>query len=157
MKILYFIIFFTFYSFFSLAETINDVVVDNNKRISKETIITLGDIKLGTNYDKSDLNEILKKLYETNFFSNIKISIENNTLNIFIEENKIIQSVKINGIKAKRIQEAILKDLQLQDRSPFVKIKVKQDIPKPSEINSILNDYVIGQDEAKKNSISCSL
>tara|TARA_Y100000590_G_scaffold343413_1_gene392379 strand:- start:1049 stop:2311 length:1263 start_codon:yes stop_codon:yes gene_type:complete len=30
------------------------------------------------------------------------------------------------------------------------KIKVKQDIPKPSEINSILNDYVIGQDEAKK-------
>ena len=130
MKILYFIIFFTFYSFFSLAETINDVVVDNNKRISKETIITLGNIKLGTNYDKSDLNEILKKLYETNFFSNIKISIENNTLNVFIEENKIIQSIKINGIKAKRIQEAILEDLQLQDRSPFVKIKVKQDIAK---------------------------
>ena len=30
------------------------------------------------------------------------------------------------------------------------KIKVKQNTPKPSEINSILNDYVIGQDKAKK-------
>ena len=30
------------------------------------------------------------------------------------------------------------------------KVKVKQNIPKPSEINSILNDYVIGQSKAKK-------
>ncbi len=30
------------------------------------------------------------------------------------------------------------------------KVKVKQNIPKPSEINSILNDYVIGQGKAKK-------
>ncbi len=30
------------------------------------------------------------------------------------------------------------------------KIKVKQDIPKPREINSVLNDYVIGQTNAKK-------
>ena len=30
------------------------------------------------------------------------------------------------------------------------KIKVKQDIPKPSEIKAILNDYVIGQESAKK-------
>ena len=28
--------------------------------------------------------------------------------------------------------------------------KVKKDIPKPSEINKFLNDYVIGQDKAKK-------
>jgi len=30
------------------------------------------------------------------------------------------------------------------------KIKIKQTIPKPSEIKSILNDYVIGQNKAKK-------
>ena len=30
------------------------------------------------------------------------------------------------------------------------KIKIKEDIPKPREIYSILNDYVIGQDRAKK-------
>ena len=36
------------------------------------------------------------------------------------------------------------------------KLKLKDDIPKPREINSILNDYVIGQ-KCKKNFISCSL
>ena len=30
------------------------------------------------------------------------------------------------------------------------KIKTKQDIPKPREINAILDDYVIGQEKAKK-------
>ena len=30
------------------------------------------------------------------------------------------------------------------------KTKIKKDIPKPSEINKFLNEYVIGQDEAKK-------
>ena len=31
------------------------------------------------------------------------------------------------------------------------KTKLKKDIPKPSEINKFLDDYVIGQDKAKKN------
>ena len=38
----------------------------------------------------------------------------------------------------------------IKEDSKNNKIKVKQDIPKPREINSILNDYVIGQDQAKK-------
>jgi len=73
MKILYFITLFTIYSFFSSAEIINNIVVNNNKRITKETIITLSNIKVGTNYDKADLNQFLKNLYDTNFFSNMKI------------------------------------------------------------------------------------
>ena len=130
MKILYFIILFTFYSFLSSAEIINDVVINNNKRISKETIISLGNIKVGSNYEKSDLDRVLKSLYNSNFFSDIKISVENNKLIISIIENKIIQTVKINGIKSKKIQEEILDNLQLKNRSPFIETKVKQDISK---------------------------
>ena len=38
----------------------------------------------------------------------------------------------------------------IKEDSKNNKIKIKQDIPKPREINSILNDYVIGQEDAKK-------
>ena len=38
----------------------------------------------------------------------------------------------------------------IKEDSKNTKIKVKQDTPKPSEINSILDDYVIGQKIAKK-------
>ena len=130
MKILYFIILFTFYSFLSSAEIINDVVINNNKRISKETIVALGNVKVGANYEKSDLDQVLKNLYESNFFSDIKLSVKNNKLNIFVVENKIIQTIRINGIKAEKIKEFILEHLQLKARSPFIEIKVKQDISK---------------------------
>ena len=130
MKILYFIILFTFYSFLSSAEIINDVVVNNNKRISIETIVALGNVKVGANYEKSDLDQVLKNLYESNFFSDIKLSVENNKLNIFVVENKIIQTIRINGIKSEKIKDAILERLQLKARSPFIEIKVKQDISK---------------------------
>ena len=128
MKILYFIILFTFYAFLSSAEIINDVVINNNKRISKETIVTLGNVKVGANYEKSDLDQVLKNLYESNFFSDIKLSVENNKLNIFVVENKIIQTIKIEGIKSKAIRDSILDQLQLKNRSPFVEYKIKQDL-----------------------------
>ena len=38
----------------------------------------------------------------------------------------------------------------IKEDSKNNKIKSKQNIPKPKEINSILNDYVIGQEKAKK-------
>ena len=38
----------------------------------------------------------------------------------------------------------------IKEDSKNNKVKVKQDTPKPSEINSILNDYVIGQSGAKR-------
>lgn len=128
MKILYLIIFFTLYSFLSSAEIINDVVVNSNKRISKETIIALGNIKIGKNYDRSDVDQVLKNLYGTDFFSDIKISVENNTIIILVDENKIIQLVKINGIKSKTTQKSILDQLRLKARSPFVEYKIKQDL-----------------------------
>ena len=141
MKILYFIILFTLYSFFSSAEIINDVVVNNNKRISKESIISLGNIKVGKNYDQSELDQVLKNLYGTDFFSDIKISVENNTIIILVKENRIIQSVKINGIKSKTVQEAILDQLELKDRSPFVEFKIKNDLTKIRNLLSLRGYY----------------
>ena len=38
----------------------------------------------------------------------------------------------------------------IKEDTKNIKIKIKEDIPKPREINAILNDYVIGQANAKK-------
>ena len=85
------------------AETIKKINVSGNERISKETIIIFGEIDLNEDFSEHTLNKILKNLYNTNFFEDIKIDITNNTLNIFVVENPIIQSVEIKGIKAKMI------------------------------------------------------
>ena len=76
------------------AEVINDIKIINNERISKETILIFADIKIGENYDQNDLNKILKEIYNTNFFSNVSLEIQNGTLVIDVIENKIIQNIR---------------------------------------------------------------
>jgi len=50
-----------FISSLSFAQIINDINVDGNKRISKESIIVFGGIDFNKNYNDDDLNVILKK------------------------------------------------------------------------------------------------
>ena len=50
---------------------------------------------IGKDYSQEDLNDIIKKLYQTNFFKNISLKLDDKTLIINIEENKIIQRVLV--------------------------------------------------------------
>ena len=119
------------------AEVINDVQIKNNKRITKETIITFGGIKLGNDYSDEQLNKILIDLYSTNFFSDIKFNIKDNVLIVDVKERKIIQQIIINGIPAEKTKKAILKNLSLREKSPYVNFLAKQDINK---IENTLNN-----------------
>ena len=100
----------------ALSETIRKVEIQGNKRISKDTIILFGNIKLNESYDEFKLNKILKNLYETNFFNTVDIIIDKNTLIINVDENPIIQSVIINGIKNKRIIKSLQDNLILKEK-----------------------------------------
>ena len=128
MKIIFTIVigFFLFLTT-SYAVVIKDVKVNNNKRITKETIITYGAIELNKDYNQNELNRIIKDLYDTNFFKKISLNVDGQTLILNVEENKIIQSVKIEGVKSNKIKEAILKNLFSKDKSPFLIEKVKID------------------------------
>ena len=73
-----FILFFI--SSLSIAQTISEIKVDGNKRISKESIIIFGDIDFNKSYNDDDLDMVLKNIYETNFFKEINLKINNSIL-----------------------------------------------------------------------------
>jgi len=110
------------------AEIINDIIVNNNGRISLGTIKTYGNIELGKNYSEDDLNNVLKNLYNTKFFKDVSLTIENQTLIIDLIENKLVQTVIIEGIKSSKIQEAILESLTLKEKSPFIDSEISNDL-----------------------------
>jgi len=112
----------------SFAEIITDVKVEGNKRISKETLMIFGEISNDTDYSQDDLNEILKKIYSTNFFKDIKLNIENSILNISVIENPIINSVEVNGIQSNKLKEFIFEKVSLKDRSSFIDSKFINDV-----------------------------
>jgi len=120
----FFYIFFFFFLFLNkiaLSEIVNSLNITGNERISEESIVVFGEIKFGENLTVVDLNQIIKKLYETNFFENVSLDLNNNILNISIKENPLIQSVLINGIKKKNIKKILFENLTLKDKSPYIK------------------------------------
>ena len=110
------------------------IEVNGNQRVSSETIKIFSEVKINTDLDSNSLNEILKKLYSTNFFKDVSIKFENNILYIKVVENPIIQVLKFEGVKNKRILEVLIDQIEMKEKSPFIEIKVKNDERKISNI-----------------------
>ena len=112
------------------AEIIRDFKVTGNDRVSKNTIINFTDLKRGDDISSSDLNRSLKLIYETNFFENAEISINNNIVSINVKEHPIIQKVELRGIKREKTVEEVTQQLILKEKSPFNEFLVKKDLEK---------------------------
>ncbi|MDA9629632.1 outer membrane protein assembly factor BamA [Candidatus Pelagibacter sp.] len=111
----------------SYSEIIKSVVIEGNERISNETIMMFSKIEMDKDYDDNDINNILKSLYDTNFFQDVSIKLNSQKLLIIVKENPVIENIKYNGIKSDTIRETILRDLQLKSRSSFNEILLNKD------------------------------
>ena len=61
-------------------------------------------VKLNDDLNTSELNQILKKLYDTNFFKDIALNLNENVLFINVKENPIIEKITYKGIKEKNFR-----------------------------------------------------
>ena len=110
------------------AEEFNNILINGNERVSEETIIVFSDLSNKSFLDENSINDVLKKLYDSGFFKNVTIIIENKNLIIDVEENPIIQTVFIEGIKKKQLEESLYNVLTLKNRSSFNSFSVKKDV-----------------------------
>ncbi len=106
---------------------INSINVDGIQRIDEETVISYANISKGDVYTEEIGNKVLKSLYETNLFSNIQITFDDNTLNIKIQENPTINLVNFIG-NSKIKDEDLVIEILLKERSVYSRSKVKKDI-----------------------------
>ena len=120
-------IIFIMLSISSRSEEFNDILINGNKRISDDTIIVFSEIPKKQFLDESSINVILKKLYQSGFFKDVVVKIENKNLIIDVIENPIIQTVFIEGIKKKKTVESLYEVLSLKNRSSFNSYSVKTD------------------------------
>ena len=109
-------LFFNILAGSSYAEIVEKVEVNGNERISLETIVIYGDISIGNNYERNDINLLIKKLYQTTFFSNIAVELQNGLLSITVAENPIINSIIFKGEKLENIRKQLVKNLFLKKK-----------------------------------------
>ena len=122
MRIILFLLILTSYSFANIKE----VKIFGNKRVSSNTIEALVD-KKNTQIDTFYINNLTRQIYNTEFFSNVKISYDNNILNISVEENPIINFFYINGITGDDL-DAVNKIVSLKENNIFSVSKLKKDL-----------------------------
>ena len=122
MRIILFLLILTSYSFANIKE----VKIFGNKRVSSNTIEAFVD-KKNTQIDTFYINNLTRIIYNTEFFSNVKISYDNNILNISVEENPIINFFYINGITGDDL-DAVNKIVSLKENNIFSVSKLKKDL-----------------------------
>jgi outer membrane protein insertion porin family len=103
----------------SFSEIVKKIQINGNARISDETVLMFSKINEGQNFDSSMLNEILKNLYDSNYFSDVTVKFENSIISIKVEEAPLIKNIKISGIKAKKFKKLIKESLILKPRGSF--------------------------------------
>ncbi len=109
------------------AEIIKNIFIEGNQRISDQTIKMFADVELNQDLNNENINIIIKKLYETNFFNDVSVSFINKDLTINVVENPIIGKVEIKGVKAQKNIIAIKENLKLKDRSSYNEFLLEQD------------------------------
>ena len=114
----------------SFSKEIQKIEIIGNKRISNETIILFSDYKNNIEINDNNLNEILKNLYETNFFKDISLKIIDDKLIITVIEESLVQTLSINGVKSDTMLKSIKDNLSLKSRSSFNDFLFKEDLKK---------------------------
>ena len=78
--LLSFLLNFLVFSSFSFGEIIKKIEITGNNRISDETILMFSEVNTGQSVKNNKINQILKDLYNSNFFNNVSVKIEKNIL-----------------------------------------------------------------------------
>ena len=92
-----YILLFSLISVETTAQTINKININGNDRVSSSTVKMFADVAVTEDVNDDDINLILKRLYESNFFDLIKVSLDGNVLKSFFKLD-ILASMSYNQI-----------------------------------------------------------
>ena len=134
-KVIFLILFNFFLVNSSLSSELKKIEIEGNKRLADETIILFSTLKLGDKINSKVVNNAFKSLFETNYFKDLKINFTSDTIKITVEENPIIQEIKIYGIKNKSILKELTKITRKAEKYPFIEQTI---IDQKNQLNNII-------------------
>ena len=86
-----------------------------------------GGVKIDEDIDLNKINIILKEIYNSNFFEDVKVNLQNNILKITVVEKPIIENISYEGIKSNNAKEEILNSRLLKPKSSYDENTLKKD------------------------------
>ena len=152
VKIIKLLLILSLFSFPLKAENINNIIINGNKRVSDETVKIYGEINNTKTYSEKNANRILKNLYDTEFFENVEILFENNTLIVNLKEYPTINQLIIIGEKSNKFETEIKKIISSKEKKSLNRSNLAKDINLIKSLYSSLG-YNFAKIEAKLKKI----
>jgi outer membrane protein insertion porin family len=137
----------------SAVGVVDSVRIEGNQRIEGSTIISYLGLKTGGKFNQVDIDNSLKNLYATGFFSDVKLLRSGNGLVVRVVENPVISKVVFEGNS--RVDTADLeKEIELKARSVYSQEKVQADVKRILDIyrrggryNAVVEPKIIKKDQ----------
>ena len=133
IKIIFIYLFLYFSAFANEVNDIKEINIDGLQRINYDTVLSYGEVNIDIDYTESLSNNIIKKLYDTQLFSDISVNYIDNILTINVKENPTINLVLFEGNKTKK-DEDLIAEIKLKERSVFSRNRVKEDVKRILEL-----------------------
>ncbi|MCB5202140.1 outer membrane protein assembly factor BamA [Neorhizobium sp. T786] len=114
------------------AAVIRNVQVRGADRAGEEAVRSNLTIRPGVSFTNVDIDESVKRLYSTGYFSDVRISVSGSTLVVSVSENQLVNQVVFNGnrkIKDDKLQAVV----QTQPLGPYSQELIDADIQRISE------------------------
>jgi outer membrane protein insertion porin family len=113
--------------------TIGDIRVEGLQRISAGTVFNYLPVKIGQRIEPRDTGAIIRALYKTGFFKDVRLEREGDVLIVFVQERPAIAKIEISGNKDIETEQLLagLKDIGLTEGrvlNRFVLDKISQEL-----------------------------
>ena len=105
---------------------VKDIRVEGLQRVEPGTIFSYLNVKVGENFDDSKGADAIRSIYNTGFFKDVQIKVDNDVLVVVVEERPTISRLDITGMKEFEKDNILkaLKSLGLADARYFDKALV---------------------------------
>ena len=108
-------------------DIISDIKIEGNQRVELDTIYSYLNLSKGENFDIDKLNNSLKNLYSTGFFSDVNILRDNTIIIIKVVENPIINRVVFEG-NSEIEDDVLVSEVSVKSRNLFTRTKIQEDV-----------------------------
>lgn len=115
------------------ADTIQSITIQGAQRLEADTIRSYIKLRVGQTYSQSAGDQVIKDLFATELFSDVKVGNNGGAVTIEVKENPVINRIILEGNK--RIKnDKILPEIKLTARQIFTRSKVRADVTRIIEL-----------------------
>ncbi|SMF67208.1 outer membrane protein insertion porin family [Xaviernesmea oryzae] len=114
------------------AAVIRNVQVRGAQRAGEEAVRSNLTIRPGVSFSNNDIDESVRRLYSTGYFSDVRISVSGSTLVVTVSENELVNQVVFNGNR-KITDEKLQAAVQTQPLGPYSQTMINADIERLRE------------------------